>query len=193
MRIINQASAFAIAAHSAIGQRRKYTEEPYWHHCREVARLIWRNSRPSTNNDEDVILDKIVAAAWLHDTVEDTKVTLADIGFVFGSEVQSLVEMVTDISKPEDGNRETRKRLDREHLAEASPHGKTIKLADLIDNTKSIATYDPDFAVQYLKEKELLLPLLREGDENLYRMAEESLRWGQEQLVQHALGRARAI
>ena len=44
-----------------------------------------------------------------------------------------LVDCLTDVSKPSDGNRAVRKEIDRQHLAKASPKAKTIKLADLID------------------------------------------------------------
>jgi (p)ppGpp synthase/HD superfamily hydrolase len=58
----------------------------------------------------------------------------------FAKEVVALVEMLTDVSKPEDGNRAVRKEIDRQHTALASPEGKTIKLADLIDNTQSMSS-----------------------------------------------------
>jgi len=60
-------------------------------------------------------------AAWLHDTVEDTPCTLDDVRNMCGEEVAVLVEMLTDTSKPEDGNRAARKAIDREHTAKASP------------------------------------------------------------------------
>lgn len=50
---------------------------------------------------------------------------------------------------------------------------KTIKLADLISNTKSIVEHDKNFARIYIKEKELLLEVLADGDENLYKFAKE--------------------
>jgi hypothetical protein len=86
-------------------------------------------------------------------------------------EVACLVEMLTDVSKPEDGNRATRKAMDREHTANASSQAKTIKLADLIDNTHSIVEHDPDFARVYMREKTRLLQVLSEGDPTLYRKA----------------------
>lgn len=58
-------------------------------------------------------------------------------------------------------------------LGKASPAAKTIKLADLIDNTRSIVERDPKFAQIYLAEKALLLEVLREGDATLWAMAAE--------------------
>lgn len=134
-------------------------------HPAAVAKLVCSVSR-----DECMIM-----AALLHDTVEDTDVTIDIIELEFGHRVANLVSDLTDVSKPENGNRETRKAIDREHTAKASPDAKTIKLADLIDNTKSIVEHDPDFAVVYLKEKELLLEVLTDGSAILYGIAADGL------------------
>jgi hypothetical protein len=83
--------------------------------------------------------------------------------------------MLTDVSRPEDGNRAARKAIDLAHTAKASPAAKTIKLADLIDNTRSIVERDPDFAKVYLQEKARLLEVLQEGDPTLMAMAREYL------------------
>ncbi len=104
--------------------------------------------------------------------VEDTPVTLDEIRDAFGDLVADLVGDLTDVSKPSDGNRAARKAIDRHHTELASPQAKTIKLADLIDNTRSIVQYDPDFAKVYLVEKALLLEVLREGDATLFEIAQ---------------------
>jgi hypothetical protein len=83
------------------------------------------------------------------------------------------VEQLSDVSKPEDGNRKARKAIDREHLKHASPEAKTVKLADLIDNATDIVSNDMDFAIVYYHEKELLLPFLKEGNQQLWARAEE--------------------
>lgn len=163
MNITEKARVFATAAHSAIGQKRKYTDEPYIVHPEMVAFMV--KSVPHTN--------EMIAAAWLHDVVEDTQVTIRDICHEFGVNVAELVMQLTDISVPSDGNRLVRKEIDREHIAQASPSAKTIKLADLIDNTHNIINHDKDFAKVYLKEKKLLLDVLIEGDPALMKMAKE--------------------
>lgn len=114
-------------------------------------------------------------AEWLHDTVEDTHATLWGIEKMFGGEVAALVEMLTDVSVPSDGNRTKRKLIDCIHTAKASAAAKTIKLADLIDNTSSIAAHDPAFAAIYFAEKRLLLDVLREGDPTLWQRANSLL------------------
>lgn len=148
--------AFAERCHRA--QVRKYTAEPYIVHPLEVASIV-----ATVTDDENVI-----AAALLHDVVEDCGITFQQITRAFNKEVMQLVHEVTDVSRKEHGNRTVRKTLDREHIARASPNGKTIKLADLISNTHSIVRHDPDFAKVYLSEKRELLKVLKEGNRTLY-------------------------
>lgn len=157
------ARIFAQLAHERINQLRKYTGAPYIEHPAAVAELV--RSVPHS--------EAMIAAAWLHDTVEDTGIALDDIENEFGPDVAALVEQLTDISRPEDGNRSVRKAIDRAHTAKASPQAKTIKLADLIDNSSSIIERDPKFATVYLAEKALLLDVLREGDPTLWGMAHQ--------------------
>ena len=110
----------------------------------------------------------MVAAAWLHDVVEDTGVTLTDIHMNFSPEIAALVGWLTDVSQPHDGNRAKRKAIDREHTAQAPAEAQTIKLADLISNSKSIMAHDPDFAKTYLEEKRMLLEVMTKGDRGLH-------------------------
>jgi (p)ppGpp synthase/HD superfamily hydrolase len=102
-------------------------------------------------------------------------VTPDEVGRAFGRRVEQLVVEVTDVSCSADGNRAARKSLDRGHLAVASPEGQTIKLADLIDNARSIATHDPRFARTYLAEMEALLQVLKRGDPRLLELARQTL------------------
>lgn len=156
---VKRAIEFATEAHGS--QKRKYTGDPYIVHPIEVANILAQRGF-----SEDVVI-----AAILHDVVEDTPVTNAEIAKEFGSKVASLVAMVTDVSRPTDGNRRARKELDRQHLAGASNEGKSIKLADLISNSKSILKHDPNFAKVYMAEKKALLGVLKGGDSQLYRQA----------------------
>jgi (p)ppGpp synthase/HD superfamily hydrolase len=164
--IERQALAFAAAAHESINQRRKYTGEPYIVHPIAVAEIV--RSVPHT--------PEMIAAAYLHDVVEDTPVTIAEIRKEFGHQVGDLVDWLTDVSRPGDGNRRVRKQKDLRHSALASPEAKTIKLADLIDNTLSIRKHDPSFWQVYLREKLALLDVLKEGDPSLWRRAREQAR-----------------
>ena len=166
MNIVEKARIFAISAHTAVGQFRKYTNEPYWVHCEDVANIV--ASVPGAT-------DAMIAAGWLHDTVEDTAVTIELIQAEFGDEVAELVGWLTDVSKPEDGNRAARKALDRAHTACAPASAQTVKLADLISNTTRIILYDADFAVVYLREKRLLLDVMTRGDAALLAQAREHI------------------
>lgn len=156
-----KAKYFAHGAHAAINQKRKYTGDDYIVHPAAVVEIV--RSVPHT--------EEMLAAAWLHDVVEDTGVLIEDIGFLFGEEVALLVAHLTDISNPYDGNRAERKEIDRRHTRAASPEAKTIKLADLIDNTSSIVEHDLKFAKVYLAEKLLLMAELTEGDRSLWARA----------------------
>ena len=161
MTLEERAKQFATKAHGDIDHRRKYTSEPYINHPSEVVEIV--RSVPHT--------EAMLAAAWLHDVVEDTPATIEKVHSEFGAEVAALVGFLTDVSKPEDGNRKARKAIDREHTALAPPDAKTVKLADLISNTRSIVEHDPHFAKGYLAEKRLLLEVLKEGDASLWRQA----------------------
>jgi len=157
MTIVERARIFATAAHAACGQLRKYTYEPYIVHPAEVAKIV----------DEVGGTPEMIAAAWLHDVVEDTGVTNEIIRAEFGEEVAELVGWLTDVSRPEQGNRATRKAIDRAHSAMAPARAQTIKLADLISNTRSIMKHDEKFARTYLEEKRLLLEVMTKGDPTL--------------------------
>jgi (p)ppGpp synthase/HD superfamily hydrolase len=156
--LVERADVFAMAAHGGAGQLRKYTGIPYVEHPRAVSRIV------SVYGGSEAM----VAAALLHDVVEDTKVDIEDIVYMFGVEVAELVDWMTDKTTPDDGNRATRKKMERERWAGAPPEAKMIKPEDCIDNGHDITANDPDFAKVYLSEMRLLLPLIENGS---YRLA----------------------
>ena len=158
---IAKALAFATKAHGDINQLRKYTAAPYIVHPVAVAEMV-----AEVGGDVNMI-----AAALLHDVVEDTPVSIEEIRELFGDDITSLVEDLTDVSTVDDGNRDARKAIDRAHSATAKPRAMTIKLADLISNSISIIEYDPAFAITYLNEKALMLPLLVNGNPVLHAKA----------------------
>lgn len=163
--LIERAAAFAKAAHKKIDQRRKYTNEPYIVHPQAVAGLV-----------ESVTTDEVmIAAAWLHDVVEDTSVTIGDVEKAFGQEVASLVDDLTDVARPEDGNRAARTAKNRDHTAAADPRAKTVKLADVIHNISDIAQANPGYAPKYIAEKEQLIEVLGEGDPALLKQANQTI------------------
>ncbi len=161
--LIGRAVAVAMAAHK--GQVRRYTGEPYIVHPLAVARKV-----------ASVFPDALaIVAAVLHDVVEDTELTLDDLReprLGFGPFVACLVDDLTDVSRPEHGNRAARKAVDRMHTARAAPRAKLVKLADLTDNSRSILEYDPEFAPVYAEEKAMLLQVLRLSPHVRGRLAE---------------------
>lgn len=170
--LVSKARNYAIKAHAHIHHLRKYSFEPYSVHLQAVADLV-----ASVTNDQEMI-----AAAWLHDTVEDTATTLHDLKQAFGPIVAHLVDELTDVSRSSDGNRTVRKSIDRAHLAKASQRGKTIKLADLIHNCQDICSHDPEFAKVYLTEMATLLEVLTDGDPTLFKKAMTTLQDGSKTL-----------
>lgn len=165
-----EAELFSDCAHTEIGQKRKYTNDPYIYHPKNVAYLV----KVAGGNDD------MISAAFLHDVLEDVAPVLSKfneeaIEQRFGWKILNLVGWVTDVSKPEDGNREIRKTIDRDHIAQSPAEAQTIKLADLIDNSLTITEYDPGFAMVYLNEKRLLLEVLTKGDKNLWNIANNIL------------------
>ena len=154
------AASFAARKHS--DQRRKGSDaEPYINHPLEVANLL-----ADIGNVEDV---DILAAAILHDTVEDTECTAADLTAKFGARVAGLVLEVTDdksLSKAE------RKRLQVEHAPHLSPDAKLIKLADKISNVRDItnsppAGWSPERRSEYIDWAEAVVAGIRGSNEAL--------------------------
>ena len=125
------AARFAAEKH-AYQKRKGQNQEPYVNHLIEVAELI--------ANASGVLDTELVMAGFLHDTVEDTGVTLSELEQRFGGDVASLVAEVTDDkSLP----KETRKQLQVENAHKKSGRAQTLKLADKISNLRSILASPP--------------------------------------------------
>lgn len=139
--------------HWKADNRRKYTNDPYIVHPKEVVKIL-----------NGLLVDSnMLCAAWLHDAVEDAGVKLSTIRFLFGEDVAQLVDDLTDKTTLGDGNRAKRVAINNERLSKISSRAQTVKYADLISNTKSIVKHDPRFAVIYLKEKEEALRVMDKG------------------------------
>lgn len=149
--LIIRAARFAERAHA--GQKRKYTDAPYILHPGRVA----ARAALLPNATEEV-----VAAAWLHDVVEDCGVTVAALMVSFGPRVASLVAELTNTSKNErpDLNRARRKALDRSRLAGVSDVAKQLKMIDRIDNLHEMQGAPPDFIAVYVGESRMLADFL---------------------------------
>jgi (p)ppGpp synthase/HD superfamily hydrolase len=162
MEKLKKAIEFAWKAHGE--QKRKYTGEPYIEHPIAVSKKLEK-----LGFHEDIL-----CAAVLHDVVEDTQVTLHDIEKEFGITISKIVEELTDVYTSEkypNIARKERKLLECYRLSKAGHYAKSIKLADMIDNTKSIVEHDAGFARTYLREKEEMLNVLHEGENILFQEA----------------------
>ena len=158
-----KALKFAIKAHD--GQKRKYTGEPYVLHPMAVYEL-------GMEAGFDVLQ---LCACLLHDVVEDTRWTIRQIESVFGEEISFLVEQLTDVHTTEKSvlNRKGRKYWERKRISSISATAKHIKIADLIDNSRTIIKHDPEFAKVYMEEMRDLLPVLSICRGTLIDMAEK--------------------
>ena len=125
------AATFAAQKHTQ--QKRKDEVQPYINHPIEVADLLVNVGKVE---DTDMI-----AAALLHDTVEDCGVTYAEIAERFGEPVAGYVrELTDDKSLP----KAERKRLQIEHAPHLTPQAKQIKLADKISNVRDMIENPPN-------------------------------------------------
>lgn len=127
-------------------QRRKdQALSPYINHPLEVARLLWEIG--------GVRDEATLAAAILHDTIEDTDTTPEEIRHVFGDDVLGLVlEVTDDKSLP----KMRRKRLQIEHAPYISLKAKLIKLADKISNLSDLL-YSPPRNWSFSRKQQYLL------------------------------------
>lgn len=170
MNLIEKARDFAREKHAQ--QKRNYTGEPYFTHLEEVAGIVERAG----------LSEAAIAAAWLHDTVEDTDVTIAEICAKFGPDVALMVLDLTDTPPGPGLNRASRTAIDRRRLSNAGPETQGIKCGDLISNTPSIAKHDPGFAKTYLPEKRATLEILTKAPAPLLEGAWASLRAAETEL-----------
>lgn len=124
------AEALAFAAHHHQEQRRSgYPPLPYINHLIKVAVLLMR-----AGESNQVLL----TAAVLHDVVEDTEITVADLAGRFGQEVADIVEELTDdMSLPY----AERKRIQVAKAPTLSESAKKIKIADKLCNIEDILAY----------------------------------------------------
>jgi guanosine-3',5'-bis(diphosphate) 3'-pyrophosphohydrolase len=125
--------ALAFAAEKHRDQRRKGAESsPYINHPIAVASLLVQEGGVS-----DV---RVLCAALLHDTIEDTRTTLEELQSEFGPEIASIVvELTDDKSLP----RARRKDLQIEHAPHLGREAKLVKLADKTCNLRDVLSAPP--------------------------------------------------
>lgn len=134
--------ALRFAADKHTKQRRKDADaSPYINHPIAVASILFH---------EAAISDPVVlAAAILHDTVEDTETTEAELRAVFGEEVSAVVMEVTDDkSLP----KAARKQAQIDHAAHLSARAQQVKLADKIANLRDMVKAPPPWSLERKRE-----------------------------------------
>ena len=125
LRLVSEAADLAARRHSGM-QRKGRGSEPYINHLAEVANLL---SIATDGADAG-----LVAAGWLHDTLEDTETTHRELAEKFGERVAALVVEVTDdMTLPKD----QRRRRQVVDAPKKSPGAKLIKIADKISNIRA--------------------------------------------------------
>ena len=125
--------------------------------------------------------EDVVCAGHLHDTGEDVFPMNLDYNFErlekeFGVSIAKLVFELTDVYTKVNYptcNRAKRHAWERERLSKISPQAASVKLADILSNSRDISEHDPDFAVTYLDEISRLIPLLKHGNPILWQAAVE--------------------
>jgi guanosine-3',5'-bis(diphosphate) 3'-pyrophosphohydrolase len=125
IRLVSEAAELAARRH--LGQQRKGRgDEPYINHLAEVANML-----SAATNGKDAVL---VAAGWLHDTLEDTETTPTELARRFGLRVASLVKECTDdMSLP----KSERRKKQIKDAPKKSPGAKLIKIADKVSNVRA--------------------------------------------------------
>jgi guanosine-3',5'-bis(diphosphate) 3'-pyrophosphohydrolase len=129
--IFIKAAAFAADKHR--NQRRKDADaSPYINHPIALANVL-ANEGGIANKD-------VLCAAMLHDTIEDTETTEAELRLAFGNKITAIVLEVTDDKSLD---KAARKQMQIEHAPHISIEAKMVKLADKICNLRDILATPP--------------------------------------------------
>lgn len=179
---LEQIKTFAEQAHG--NQQRKFRDEKYINHLIRVKDKCGNviSSAP------------VLAAALLHDVLEDTAVSKKELHDFLNTVmkpadatatlqlVTELTDVYTKFNYPQ-WNRRKRKSKEVLRLAETSANAQTIKYADIIDNCHDIVTGDPDFAAVFIRECHTLLSKMQRGNQDLRQQAMRLVDDGLKQLA----------
>lgn len=168
IRLISEAAELAARRHNGMARKGR-GNEPYINHLAEVANLL-----AIVTDGADA---ELVAAGWLHDTIEDTATTREELARTFSERVASLVvECTDDMSLP--------KTVRRQRQIEDAPHksldAKLIKIADKISNTLARIVPHPskderDDLADYAAWGEKVVAGCRGGNPRLDRMFDDTI------------------
>lgn len=175
--ILDKITDFGDRAHGE--QLRKYAPDRYMVHPVRVMRTLQHHTKDLA----------VLAAALLHDVLEDTPITedeiLQFLNTVMDTEdaeralryTVELTDVFIKIDYPR-LNRRTRKAKEVKRLSQISPEAQSIKYADILDNASEISVNDPDFARVYLNESMAILKALDKGNAEIRQQAEEMVTRG---------------
>ncbi len=160
--LLNRAYVYAMKAH---GEQKRDSGDPYFSHPLQVAAIL-------TDLNLD---DATIAAALLHDTIEDTDATRAEIDRLFGHDIGRLVEGLTKLKKLELVSREAKQAENLRKLLLAIADDVRvllIKLADRLHNMRTLA-YRPPEARRRTAEETLDIYAPLAGRMGMYELREE--------------------
>jgi GTP diphosphokinase / guanosine-3',5'-bis(diphosphate) 3'-diphosphatase len=160
--LLNRAYVYAMKAH---GEQRRASGDPYFSHPLEVAAIL-----------TDLKLDDAtIAAALLHDTIEDTETTRTEIDQLFGSDIGALVEGLTKLKKLDLVTKEAKQAENLRKLLLAIADDVRVllvKLADRLHNMRTLHFMQPESRRRVAEETlEIYAPLA--GRMGMHEMREE--------------------
>src|ERR1700742_3724903 len=160
--LLNRAYVYAMKAH---GDQRRASGDPYFSHPIEVAAIL-----------TDLKLDDAtIAAALLHDTIEDTDATRAEIDSLFGPDIGRLVEGLTKLKRLDLVTKEAKKAENPRKLPLALAHDMRvllIKLADRLHNMRTLH-WMPEASRRRAAEETLEIYAPLAGRMGMHEMREE--------------------
>jgi guanosine-3',5'-bis(diphosphate) 3'-pyrophosphohydrolase len=167
--LVSEAAEFAARRHAGMARKGR-GNEPYVNHLAEVANLL-----ATATDGRDA---ELIAAAWLHDTIEDATVTQEELAQKFNERVASLVsEMTDDMRLPKNARRE----LQIVDSPGKSASAKLIKIADKISNIRARIHPDPTAderadLTDYVDWAEKVVAGCRGGNATLDRMFDDTVK-----------------
>lgn len=157
-QIMIDAAMFAYESHR--GQNRKYHAVPYiTHPARIASTLMTKGAKPA-----------LIAAAWLHDVVEDCGVKVELIYERFGDEVGFHVWAMTNPSKKcgKQTTRAEKKEIDRVHWSKiGNADSQWLKAEDRLDNLRDAWAGPEDWRKKYATESNALIEVLKLAPEDV--------------------------
>jgi len=160
--LLNRAYVYAMKAH---GEQKRASGDPYFSHPLEVAAIL-----------TDLKLDDAtIAAALLHDTIEDTEATRAEIDQLFGKDIGTLVEGLTKLKRLDVVSREAKQAENLRKLLLAIAEDVRVllvKLADRLHNMRTLGHMPPEARRRAAEETlDIYAPLA--GRIGIYELREE--------------------